>query len=369
MSVAGPGGGLFVAAPSLEDVASTMLMYLALAGETYACIEEFRMLVWRAIVNAAICRHAPIPASVGSCQWGFAVDLAQRGSNATMVLLARLAEMLAQSRPGRTSPAHDNALELAIQDGDLNRAYACLDDLAGPVNQDVPIVALEVATQGFSLSGRKSAMAMAMRMARELGGRPWGKGGRMGNGRTSWLQRRRRAAGPENTPGFPAWCAASKAAKAPRWPHSWPLLASSEWLAPCIAASSTSAPDNRDIIFFLISCAPVLAARRVKSHDRASTRPFGSCSAFDPLEALTLENFLLDLSGNPILSIVVRSLGLATIFVAGDRLAPQNRYDVIATNRRILQAIEAGDVETAGVLASVKLDAMQRPADSYWEVA
>src|SRR5690606_23733862 len=43
----GPGGGLFVAAPALEDVASLLLMHLALTRETYACIEEFRLLVWR----------------------------------------------------------------------------------------------------------------------------------------------------------------------------------------------------------------------------------------------------------------------------------------------------------------------------------
>lgn len=57
----GPGGGLFVAAPALEDVVGAVLMYLALTGETFALIEEFRLLVWRMIVNAAVQRHVSLP--------------------------------------------------------------------------------------------------------------------------------------------------------------------------------------------------------------------------------------------------------------------------------------------------------------------
>jgi DNA-binding FadR family transcriptional regulator len=364
----GPGGGLFVGAPGLEDVANAVLMYLALAGETRACIEEFRLLVWRMVVNAAIRRGVPPPSGPGSALWGFAVDLAERSGNRTMGLLARLAEMLVRFCLGAEAPARDRELELAIQQGDLVKAYTCLDLLTGPVSQDAPVIALEIATRGFSLSGRKSAMAMAVRMARELGGRPaareaeWETAERLGYSDGVVRQARRIL----QDFGIVRCRQGRKgAALAPSVAPTGVI----RLLAPCIAASAASVLDNREAIFFLISCAPVLAARRVTYDDRASVRPFASSSILDAFEALTLENLLLELSGNPLLAIVVRSLGLATVFVAGDRLAPPDCYDVIATNRRILQAIEAGDVRTAGVLARVKLDIMQRPAESYWEVA
>ena len=52
----GPGGGLFTAAPTAEDVVRAMMMHLAIAGASAACIEEFRLLVWRMIVDSAIDR-------------------------------------------------------------------------------------------------------------------------------------------------------------------------------------------------------------------------------------------------------------------------------------------------------------------------
>jgi DNA-binding FadR family transcriptional regulator len=230
------------------------------------------------------------------------------------------------------------------------------------------VVALEAATRGFSLSGRKSAMAMAMRMARELGRRPdaqeaeWETADRLGYSDAVVRQARR------ILQDFGMVCC-QQGRKGAALAPSVSTTGVIRLLAPCIAASATSVQDNRDLIFFLISCAPVLAARRVELKDSAPVIPFASSSNLDALEALTLENLLLELSGNPLLAIVVRSLGLATVFAADDSAALPDRSDVIATNRCILQAIKTGDVKAAGRLARVKLDAMQRPVDSYWEVA
>ena len=364
----GPGGGLFVAAPSLEDVASAVLMHLALAGETHACIDEFRLLVWRMIVNAAIERRvSPDPCGASPGQWGFAADLAEQVGNPTMGLLARLAEMLIRISHGEEAPARNRALDAAIKRGDVAKAFKCVDELAGPVNHDAPIVTFEVAERGFSLSGRKSAMALAARMAHELSGRPgtqeaeWETAERLGY--TDAIVRQARRILQDF--GIVRCRQGRKGAELapPAAPTGVIRL-----LAPCLAASATSPLDNREALSFLVSCTPVLAARRVQCAGSAPVRRFASSSSPDAFEALTLENLLLDLSGNPLLAIVVRSLGLA-IFVAGDRLIPPDRYDVIAINRRILQAIEAGDVGAAAVLAKVKLDVMQRPADSYREVA
>jgi DNA-binding FadR family transcriptional regulator len=366
----GPGGGLFVATPALEDVAGAVLMYLALAGETHASIEQFRLLVWRMIVNATIDRRMALaPANVDAAeQWGFAADLAERAGKTTMALLARLAEMLVRTSHGIEAPARDVALEAAIGKGDLARAFERLDELAGPVDQNTAIVALEVAERAFSLSGRKSAMALAARMTRELSERPgaqeaeWQTAERLGytDGVVRQARRilqdfgivrcRQGRRGAELAP--------------PAAPTGVIRL-----LAPCLVASTTPALDIRDAITFLVSSAPVLAAMRAQGADRIIANAAASAVGADEFEAVTLENLLLDLSGNPLLAIIVRSLGLANIFVTSEPLGPPDRWDVIAINRRILKAIGAGDVASAGVLARLKLEVMQRPANSYLAVA
>ena len=98
----GPGGGLFVAAPTAEDVVGAMLMYLTLSGASANCIQEFRLLVWRMVVEAAIDRGVGAPATAADAgEWGFAVDLAQRIGNPAMALAAQIAEMLVRACGGR----------------------------------------------------------------------------------------------------------------------------------------------------------------------------------------------------------------------------------------------------------------------------
>lgn len=130
----GPGGGLFVAAPALEDVAGAVLMYLALTGGTHASIKEFRLLVWRMVVTASVQKHAPAtPWGAMSGEWGFAAVLAEQSGNTTLLLLARLAEMLVRISHGEEAPAADSALEAAIKQADISKAFKRLDVLAGPV--------------------------------------------------------------------------------------------------------------------------------------------------------------------------------------------------------------------------------------------
>jgi DNA-binding FadR family transcriptional regulator len=365
----GPGGGLFVAAPALEDVAGAVLMYLALTGKTQASIEEFQLLVWRVIVSAAIQRRvSPLPDSADAGQWGFAVDLAEQVGNTTIGFLARLAEMLMRISHGGESRACDRTLEAAIRQGDLIRAFERLDDLIGSVNQDAPVVALEAPERGFSLSGRKSAMALAARMARELSERPgvqeaeWETADRLGYTDAVVRQARRIL----QDFGIIRCRQGRKGAELapPAAPTGVIRL-----LAACLVASAASTLEIEEAISYLVSAAPVLAARRVKAAGSALVRVRASASGPDGFEALTLENHLLELSGNPLLAIVVPSLGHANIFIASGPLIPPHCSDVMAINRRILKAIEAGDVGAAGVLARVKLEVMQRPADGYLAVA
>lgn len=365
----GPGGGLFVAAPALEDVVGAVLMYLARTGETFAPIDEFRLLVWRMIVNAAVQRGVSPPSAVTtSDKWGFAVDLAERTGNTTMALLATLAEMLVRTSSQANAPARDAVLEAAIKQHDLVGAFDRLDSLAGPNGQESTIVTLEVAEHAFSLSGRKSAMALAARMTHELtvrGGTQeaeWETAERLGYTDAVVRQARRIL----QDFGIVRCRQGRKGAELapPTAPTGVIRL-----LAPLLMASAMSASDEKEAIAFLVGEGSVLAARLVKAGRAMPVKRFPLVPLPDAFEGLALENLLLELSGNPLLAIVVRSLGVASIFAAADPLPPMELRDVNAINRRILQAIEAGDVGAVGTLSRIKTEIMQRPAENYRRVA
>jgi DNA-binding FadR family transcriptional regulator len=344
-------------------------MYLALAGETYACIEEFRLLTWRMIVKTAIYQHASLPPrNAPAGEWGLAADLAERAGNRTMGLLARLAELLMRIAHGEKAPDRDPALEAAIRDGDCAKAFERLDTLLPSGKMRAPIVALDVVERGFSLAGRKSAMALAARMARELSGpgstqeAEWETAQRLGYTENVVRQARRIL----QDFGVLRCRQGRKGAEfaPPTAPTGIIRL-----LAPSLVASASLAVDIREAIFFLVGSATIVAADRVGAEDRPSVRTMASSSSLDPLEALTLENRLMELSGNPLLAIVVRSLGLANTFIAKDALIPPHLGEIMALNRRILRAIEQGDAAGARSLAQAKFDLMQQPADYYQDVA
>ena len=140
-------------------------------------------------------------------------------------------------------------------------------------------------------------------------------------------------------------------------------------MAPLLMASAMSASDEKEAIAFLVGEGSVLAARLVKAGRAMPVKRFPLVPLPDAFEGLALENLLLELSGNPLLAIVVRSLGVASIFAAADPLPPMELRDVNAINRRILQAIEAGDVGAVGTLSRIKTEIMQRPAENYRRVA
>lgn len=353
----GPGGGLFVAAPALEDIVGAVLMYLALAGETRAAIEEFRKLVWRMVASAAIRRRiAPVASTAPGASHGFAVALAEQTGNTTMVLLARLAEMLVRTAAGREAPDDDAVFAEAVCNGNLAAAIARLDVLGASDQAASPIISLEIAERAFSLSGRKSAMALAARLTRELSGSPasqeaeWQTAMRLGYTDAVVRQARRIL----QDFGIVRCRQGRKGAELapPAAPTGVIRL-----LAPCLMASATSPRDNREAISLLVSGAPGLAAARQLAG--CLVAPALTVPKHDAFEALTLENLLLDLSGNALLAMVVRSLGVASVFLAADPMPPVDRGDVIALNRRILAAIQAGDVAAADALAQLKLDVMQ----------
>lgn len=364
----GPGGGVFVAAPSLDDVAGAVLVQLALNGATADCIEEFRLLVWRMIVNAAELHCvSPPPAGPPMAAETLVADLAERVDNPAMRLLACLAAQLVAISQEDRQQAPDAELERAVDLRDLKHVYARLGELAATISRDTPVIAFEVAERAFSLSGRKSAMALAAKMARELSvasgpqEAEWETADRLGYTDAVVRQARRIL----QDFGMVRCRQGRKGAE----------LASSaaptgviRLLASYLVVNASLQVDKLEAIAFLVSSAPVVAARRVKDGTGAPDLSDTRISMANVIDALTLENLVVELSGNPLLEIVVRSLGLSNLFVASKPLVPPDLGTMLEVNRDILKAIVEGDVTAAERLASAKLAMMQQFARSERDV-
>jgi DNA-binding FadR family transcriptional regulator len=273
----GRRGGLFVAAPTLEVVVGAMLMYLAASGASAECIREFRLLVWRMVVQAAIERDvADVDPVCGAGQWGFAFELALHIGNPAMALVAQICELLVRTCGGRHSPLRDAALEASIKSRDLPGACRRLDTLVGPMDLASPILALETVEHWFAGCERRLAMSLSARMTREMIRHPdtaeaeWETADRLGYSELVVRQARRIL----QDFGIARCRKGSKGAlrAAPAGP-----AGVIRQLTPCLMASGMTAQDGAEVFSFLA----------MQAHS-------------------------LELADNPILAIVTRSLGLAS---------------------------------------------------------
>lgn len=361
----GRKGGVFVAAPTAEDVVGAMLMYLASSGASTECVQDFRLLVWRMVVETAVKRGlAAFDPIGGAGQWGFAFDLAERIGNPAMALSAQIAEMLVRTCEGRPAPMRDAQLEIAINTGDLAKAFSRLEVLAGPVDLAPPILALETIEYRFASSEGRLAMSLAARMTREMIHSPdkveaeWETGDRFGYSELVVRQARR------ILQDF-GILRCSRGTKGVFWGSPAGPAGVIRMLTPCLMASGMTARDNMEVFGFLATSAARLSARRRGLRPLTPTKANGSfASSLNLVDLLRMENLLLDLADNPLLSILARSLGLANL----PRERPVGmpcRADVAVSNQRILRAVEAGDGETAAALAGVKAETLQQFAGGH----
>jgi len=366
----GPGGGLFVAAPTPEDVVGAMLMYLTISGASPECIPEFRLQAWRMVVEAALDRGVHAQAAAANAgEWGFAVDLAQRIGNPALALVAQIAEMLVRACEGVAAPAHDVLLERAMRACDTRRAFSRLEDLANPIDLAAPLLALEAMERNFAWSGGKSAMALAARMTREMVHRPekleaeWETAERLGYSDSVVRQARR------ILQDF-GIVRCQRGRKGALWGPPTSPAGVIRLLAPCFIASGMTARDNAEAANFLASSGTYMAATRAAECGRAQTKVLGSfANSLELIDLFRIENLLLELGGNPLLSITTRSLGLANLLNLEARTSLPSRVDIVAFNHRILRAIEAGDAATAGSLARAKGEVIQQSDEGYRKLA
>lgn len=365
----GPGGGLFVAAPTAQDVVEAMLMYLVISGTRQDCIHEFRLLAWRMVVEAAIDRGvSPEAAGAVSDDGGFAIHLAERIANPAMALTVQIAELLVRACNGLPAPVYDVPLERAMKARDIRKAFSRLEELSGPMNLAAPLLALESTERSPGRSGRKAAMALAARMARDLMHRPerleaeWETGERLGYSDAAVRQARRIL----QDFGMVRLHRGRKGAL--RVPPVSPA-AVIRLLAPFLIASGMTARDSGEAANFLACNAPRLAAARAGEHGSAKAELQASFSnSLELVDLFRVENLLLELAGNPLLSIMTRSLGLANLVSPQATISRGRRVEVAAINQRILRAVQAGDAEGAGHLARIKGE-IQQAEVSYRKLA
>jgi DNA-binding FadR family transcriptional regulator len=314
----GPGGGLFVAAPTAEDVVEAMQMYMYVSGADSGCIDEFRLLVWRMIVDAALTRGIAAPATCAlPADSNCVVALAERIGNPAITLSARIAQML-----------------------------------AGP----------ESAERSHARPGRKSAMALAAQMSLEMMNQPdrpeaeWETADRLGYSDAAVRQARR------ILQDFGV-VTCQRGRKGLHWGPPPGPAGVIRLLAPCLIASGMSARDSAEAANFLACNGPRLAAERTATRGGRQVKLLGAfANSLELIDLIRTENFLLDLACNPLLSIMTRSLGLANLVNPDARIGVKGRVDIVAINHRILRAIEAGDAGTAGELARAKGEIQQAEA-------
>jgi DNA-binding FadR family transcriptional regulator len=285
-----------------------------------------------------------------------------------MALAAQIAEMLVLACEGRPAPAHDALLDRAMRTGDTRKAFSRLDELVHPIDIAAPLHALEAMEHSFAWAGRKSAMALAARMTREMMHQPekaeaeWETAERLGFSDAVVRQARR------ILQDFGV-VRCQRGRKGALWGAPASPAAVIRLLAPCLMAHGASAADNAEAANFLACNGPRLAAGRAGGAGRAETRVFGSfASSRELVDLIAIENLLLALAGNPLLSIMTRALGLANLASLGATISLQRRVEIVAINHRILRAIEAGDAEAADRLARAKGEIQQSEA-SYRRLA
>jgi DNA-binding FadR family transcriptional regulator len=360
---------LFVAAPKLEDVVEALLLYLTVNRSGQDCIREFRVLVWRMVVESAMERGLGIPAQGAQTgEQGFAVELARRISNPAMVLAAQIAEMLVAACEGCPAPTHDTLLERALRARDRRAAFSRVENLAVRMDLAAPLLALDALERSVIQSGRKSAMSLAARIARELIRHPemleaeWETAERLGYSDAMVRQARR----------ILQDFGVVRCQRGRKGAMCGPAVSPAgviRLLAPCLMASGSTASDNAEVANFLACDAPRIAAGRAVDEGASTTKFQASfASSLELIDMIRIENLLLELAANPLLSIMTRSLGLANLLDPEAKVSFRRRADIVAINHRILRAIEARDAESAGRLARAKGKIQQFEA-SYRKLA
>jgi DNA-binding FadR family transcriptional regulator len=351
----GPGGGLFVSAPELADVVDSTMLLLAVNGDTSECIRDFRLVVWRMILDAV--RNAPGGAKQRADQmshWGFACNFAEAIGNPVIIVAARFAEMLVCACGGAAAPSVDRDLETAVKKGLWKLAANRLNQLAHTSELIEPLAALRSIEKDRTYGARKSAMILAAQMTSEFihnqGVVESESETSLRLGYTDPIVRQARRVLQDM--GLIRCRRGSKGAvfEAPA-----KLAGTIRLLAACLARTRPTPEENGSVACFLACRASVLAAQRVKTGGWVPVKQaIPEMNGLDHADLMKVENLLLDLSGNPVLAIFVRALALSDTCLVPRQMTSEVHARVAELSRKVLHSIEAGDAATAYRYAKLK---------------
>ena len=268
----GPGGGLFVAAPTAEDVVGAMLMYLTISG---ASAEVHSGIPAAGVAHGCRSRHRAQRRRPRHWRQRRRMGFRRRSCSADRQpghghWRPRSPKCWSGPAKGVPAPgarcASRARLEGARHDGGRSPGWKIW-----PTRMDLaaPLLALESMERSFAWSGRKSAMALAARMTREMIHRPekleaeWETADRLGYSDAVVRQARR------ILQDFGV-VRCQRGRKGALWGAPASPAGVIRLLAPCLIASGMTARDNAETANFLACNGPRLAAGRSR---RAWPRP------------------------------------------------------------------------------------------------
>ncbi len=364
----GPGGGVYVAEPSVVDVARAFVLFLVLSDARLRHLYEVRSIVWRAVLDA-LTRSAPI-APLEPVEGDPLVQLAAAtGRNGLHFVAALLDEVMRLSQgPARTiivgSGAWANRLIQAINAGEGASIAAMSMEMESRdaylrSEQRVTFIAPLVALR--PLDRHNNAGVLAARLLEDILGErsngvsqpctEWDISGHYGFSMPVVRQALRLL----EDIGAVDIVRGRSGGMRRAVPQSGAMI---RLLFPCLASRNVSEEDILEMVGALAMNAPSLAAERVRQGQLPDAlakcaSPTAYISALDPLAA---EHLLLELSGNPVLTILVRAFGLQSLFCPPmrGRLTPRSFVATRSLNIDIMKAIESAQPEEAARLAAEK---------------
>jgi DNA-binding FadR family transcriptional regulator len=358
----GPGGGVYVAKPSIGDATRSFLLFLALSGARQGHIKEVRAIVRDLVVTGLIRRAERGALSVSiavATEKPILVQLAELTGHPGIALVAEWVEAVARygdvsARDGKKDfEAVLTPLAAALEHRD-NAAIAAAVAMStpdDPIDDAAPIRIPYELLQRVSLNQNRYAGLLAAKLLEELllcdVGQPLHLGCELDIGeRHNFNQTIVRQAMRMLEDIGAISCQRGRRGGAVRAPPQAGAVI--RLLFPHIAETRLSPAENLEVGSFLALNAPRLAACRRRASRRTPTRQIGPAAAPREAtvpEAIALGNRLLDLAESPFLSILVRAFGLQALF-SQDEPRPPPPFawpEIERCFQKIFQAIDAGD--------------------------
>ena len=328
-------------------------MHLAVVGTPPTCIYEFRLIVWRMVIEAVFRRPDRSSARLEAVgDLGFAVNLTAALDNPVMAVAAQLSEQLVRVCGGYFAPANDAELAECIAAGDRERALRRIGQIAAQT--DVAFLDLVSAVERrLAWRGRKSAMSLATQIGHDVAinkvasESEWETAERLSCDYSVVRQARRIL----QDFGIVSYHRGKKGDQGHKSAGTAGVI---RLLAPCLTGSSIH--DNSEVAEYMADTAASLAVRRTQADASvASNVKLPPRSTIASMDLFRSENLLLEMSGNPLLGLFVRSLALA----ACSSHWPGKPPDTAETNRSILHAIERGDETSTRRLVKANAKALK----------